>query len=102
MKEELRSVFQFIHDTAEFINELGGVLPEGRAQKRKGGAPPKGYVLRAKESPLVKKALSAKRAELNLSLEIEPSLGEPISLKANITLRRGSDDPRGTNNSSGG
>jgi len=102
LKEELRSVFQFIHETAQLVNELGGVLPEGRAQKAKRGAHPKGYVLRAKETPLVKKALSAKRAELNLSLEIEPHLGDPISLRANITLRRGSNDPGGTNNSSGG
>ncbi len=104
MKEELRSVFQFIHDTAEFINELGGVLPEGREPKRreKGGAPPKGYVLRAKESPLIRKALSAKRAELNLSLEIEPHLGDPISLRANITLKRGGNDSGRTDNSSGG
>ena len=103
MKEELRSVFQFIHDTAEFINELGGVLPEGREPKRgKGGAPPKGYVLKAKESPLIRKALSAKRAELNLSLEIEPHLGDPLSIKANITLKRGGNDPGRKDNGSGG
>ena len=105
MKEELRSVFQFIHDTAEFINELGGVLPEGRAQKGKGGAPPKGYVLKAKESPLILKALSAKRAELNLSLEIEPHLGEPLTIRANFSLRRGGQrdgNPGRTNHSPGG
>jgi len=103
LKEELRSVFQFIHDTAEFINELGGVLPEGREPKRgKGGAPPKGYVLKAKESPLIRKALSAKRAELNLSLEIEPHLGDPLSIRANITLKRGGNDPGRKDNSSGG
>ena len=107
MKKELRSVFQFIHETAQLVNELGGVLPEGREPQRKGkgGAPPKGYVLKAKESPLIRKALSAKRAELNLSLEIEPHLGDPIAIKANFSLRRGGQrdgNPGRTNHSPGG
>ena len=104
MKEELKTVFKFLKEANEVARELSALSGETGRQRQnpKRGAHPKGYVLKTKETPLLQKALSAKRAELNLSLLIEPPLGEPINLTANIKLRRGGNDPRGKNNRFGG
>ena len=101
MKEELRTVLNFIKEANEVARELSALSGETGRQNPKRGAP-RGYVIRPKETPLLQKALSAKRAELNLSLLIEPPLGEPINLTANIKLRRGGNDPGGKNNRLGG
>ena len=103
MKEELKTVFKFLKEANEVARELSALSGETGKQRQnpKKGAP-RGYVIRPKETPLLQKALSAKRAELNLSLLIEPPLGEPINLTANIRLKRGGNDPGGKNNRPGG
>ncbi len=102
MKEELKTVFKFLKEANEVARELSALSGEtGTKQNPKKGAP-RGYVIRPKETSLIQKALSAKRAELNLSLLIEPQLGEPVNLTANIRLRRGGNDPGRKNNGLGG
>jgi len=88
LKEEIRTVLKFLKEADQIARELStlsGQLP----------ARPRGYVIKARESSLLQKALSAKRARLNLSLQIEPYMGEAINLTANINLTRGSQDDAG-------
>jgi len=91
--EEIKRALHFIREASEIAKELSALSGELPPPKTKKG---KGYVIKAKESSLIDKFLHSKRADLNLSLEIEPPLGEPISLKATLHLRRG-----GTNNGRG-
>jgi len=89
--EEIKRALHFIREASEIAKELSALSGELPPPKTK-----KGYVVKTKESPLIARFFQAKRADLNLSLEIEPPLGEPISLKATLHLRRG-----GTNNGRG-
>lgn len=102
MKEELKTVFKFLKEANEVARELSALSGETGAKQRPKKGDPRSYVIRPKETPLLQKAFSAKRAELNLSLLIEPPLGEPLTLTANIKLRRGGNDPGGKNNRPGG
>jgi hypothetical protein len=101
---EIKQALGFIKEAIEIGNQLvelsgeigrntvlgpersssGKSVIHNRERKQK-----QGYVIKTKESTILQKFLSAKNANLSLSLQIEPQLGEPIEISANVRLTRG-------------
>jgi len=100
LKEELRTVLGFLREANQIARELSSLSGELPAVQNK--KPAKGYVLKTKGSPLIQKFLTARRARVSLSLQIEPFLGDPFTLTADVKLSRGGNDTGRENNGFGG
>jgi len=95
----MKEVIDFLKGAVELTNQIGKLTGKADIPRK-----PKGYVIKTGSSSPVKKLLSnTKKAELTLTLNVEPIFGEPIHLSLSARLKRGgSDDPGGKNRKTGG
>jgi len=96
----MKEVAKFIREAIELTSQIAELTKPVRSHPQ-----PRGYVIKTtgSSSPVKKLLSNTKKAELTLTLNVEPILGEPIHLSLSARLKRGgSDDPGGKNRKTGG
>ncbi|TCK06356.1 hypothetical protein [Phorcysia thermohydrogeniphila] len=102
----MKELVNFLKGAIELTNQIGELTGKVGAEsypQKSTPQKPKGYVIKTKTgSSPVQKILSAKKAELSFSFYLEPSLGEPLQISANVKFARGRNGHERKDNSSGG